>query len=105
MSTNARTLAYKLFRDDQGRADEVPVATDGHRAYDGWLQASSDAGDTDTREALEAVDRDAFAAAWEDHVAMHSADGAAIDDESLDMTSVDCSDDTGLPYPHGDTLR
>ena len=46
------------------RADEVPVQRDGYRAYDGWRQASSDAGDADTREALEAVDRDDFAAEW-----------------------------------------
>ncbi len=50
---NATKLARQLLQDDLSRADEVPVCTDGHRAYDGWLRASSDASDTDTREALE----------------------------------------------------
>lgn len=61
---NAKKLARQLYRDDLSRADEVPVQRDGYRAYDTWLQASSDAGDTYTREALESVDRDEFAAAW-----------------------------------------
>jgi hypothetical protein len=60
----ASKLARQLYTDDLSRADEVPVQRDGHRAYDGWLRAASEAGDRDTREALEAVDRDAFAAAW-----------------------------------------
>lgn len=62
---SARTLARQLLADDQERADEVPVQQDGHRAYDGWVKASSDAGDRDTADALAAVDRDEFAAAWE----------------------------------------
>jgi hypothetical protein len=62
---NAAKLALQLYRDDLGRAEDVPVTTDGYRAYDGWLRASSDAGDTETREALEGVDRDDFATAWE----------------------------------------
>ena len=66
---NAACLARRLFRDDFSRADEVPVETNGYRAYDGWLQASTDAGDSETREALESVDRDAFAAAWAARVA------------------------------------
>lgn len=68
MTTTAARLARQLYRDDKSRADEVPVATDGRKAYDGWLRASSDAGDTDTREALESVDRDAFAEAWAEAV-------------------------------------
>lgn len=62
--TNAKKLASQLYRDDLSRADEVPVQLDGYRAYDGWMQASSDAGDTDTRKELESVDRDEFAMAW-----------------------------------------
>lgn len=64
-TADARDLAVDLYRDDLRRANEVPVATDGHKAYDGWMRASSDAGDTETRAALESVDRDKFAAAWE----------------------------------------
>ena len=63
---SAKKLARQLYRDDLSRANEVPVQPNGYRAYDGWLQASSDAGDTDTREALESVDRDEFAMAWEE---------------------------------------
>lgn len=75
----AAKLATMLYRDDESRAEEVPVCTDGHRAYDGWLQASSDACDTDTREALESVDRDAFAEAWETCVQMRSAAGIPVE--------------------------
>lgn len=58
-------LARQLYRDDLSRADEAPIQRDGRKAYDGWLQASRDAGDTETRDALLAVDRDDFAAAWD----------------------------------------
>jgi hypothetical protein len=61
----AKKLARQLYRDDLSRADEVPVERDGAKAYDGWLQASSDAGDSDTIDALESVDRDDFAAEWD----------------------------------------
>jgi len=62
---SANALAQQLLADDRSRADEVPVELDGRKAYDGWLQSSRDASDTDTRDALLAVDRDAFAEAWE----------------------------------------
>lgn len=61
----AKRLAETLYQDDMSRADEVPVERDGHRAYDGWVRASATAGDRDTAEALEHVDRDEFAAAWD----------------------------------------
>jgi hypothetical protein len=61
----AKRLAEALYQDDMSRADEVPVGRDGHRAYDGWVRASATAGDRDTAEALEHVDRDEFAAAWD----------------------------------------
>lgn len=64
-SETAAKLASALYRDDMSRADEVPVETDGLRAYDGWLCAAGEAGDSDTSEALRAVDRYDFAAAWE----------------------------------------
>ena len=70
MTTNPTTkkLARDLYRDDMSRADEVPLQQDGHRVYDGWLQASSDAGDRDTADALRAADRDEFASAWNELV-------------------------------------
>jgi len=68
MTTEAKKLARDLYNDDMSRADEVPVERDGHKAYDGWLRGSGEAGDRDTSEALAAVDRDEFAAAWEDLV-------------------------------------
>jgi hypothetical protein len=61
---DARKLARQLYRDDESRADEVPVERDGRIAYERWLQASRDAGDSDTREALEAADRAEFEAEW-----------------------------------------
>jgi len=65
---DTKKLARDLYRDDMSRADEVPVQQDGHRAYDGWLAASSDAGDRDTADALRATDREEFAAAWNELV-------------------------------------
>lgn len=61
---NAKKLARQLYNDDLERTPEVPIQADGHRAYDTWLACASDSNDADTREALEAVDRDEFAAAW-----------------------------------------
>lgn len=61
---DAGTLARALFRDDMDRADETPVERNGYKAFDGWLQAAKDAADTQTRDALLGVDRDAFARAW-----------------------------------------
>ncbi len=60
----AKKLARQLFNDDLSRADETPVERDGHKAYAAWLGSASDAGDTETREALESVDVDEFAQAW-----------------------------------------
>lgn len=60
----ANKLARQLHNDDMLRADEVPVQRDGHKAYDGWFRAASDAGDRDTLETLESVDREEFAAVW-----------------------------------------
>lgn len=83
--TTAKKLARELYRDDMSRANEVPVATDGYKAYDGWLQAASDAGDTDTREALLSVDRDDFAAAWNESVEMTAQlDRDAEEDSRID---------------------
>jgi hypothetical protein len=70
---NSKRLARQLYRDDMSRADEVSVQRDGHKAYEGWVRASSDAGDRDTRDALEAADQDAFAAEWDRLVAAEDA--------------------------------
>ena len=68
--TKAEKLAEHLYKDDQSRADEVPVCSDGGEAYDNWWNAASNAGDHETLEALEAVDRDDFAEAWDTCVAV-----------------------------------
>jgi len=65
MIVESKKLAHQLFRDDLSRAEEVAVERNGRRAYEAWLAASSDAGDGETREALEAADEDEFAAEWE----------------------------------------
>ena len=64
----AAKLARDLYRDDMSRADEVPVQRDGRKAYNRWLEGSSDACDTDTKDALLSVDRNDFAVAWEECV-------------------------------------
>lgn len=81
MTEQSKKLARQLYRDDVSRADEVPVQRDGRKAYEGWVQASSDAGDRDTLEALEAADPDAFAAEWSQLAAIvHEAcSDAALD--------------------------
>ena len=61
----AEKLAETLYRDDLGRASEVPVERDGHKAYAGWLKGAHAAGDSDTLAALQSVDEDDFARAWE----------------------------------------
>lgn len=61
----SKKLARQLYRDDMSCADEVPVARDGEKAYDGWVRAAGEAGDRDTAEALESADRDVFAAEWD----------------------------------------
>lgn len=61
----AKQLAKILFTDDSGRAPEVPVERDGHRAYAGWVRAAGEAGDADTSRDLAAVDEDEFAAEWD----------------------------------------
>lgn len=70
----SRKLARELFDDDMSRVENaddvrggsvtVTVERDGHKAFEGWLQASRDAGDHETRDALLAVDRDVFAGEW-----------------------------------------
>lgn len=65
----ARKLARELYSDDLSREPEVPIQRDGGKAYDAWLGSASDGCDTDTRDALMAVDRADFAAAWETIVA------------------------------------
>ncbi len=64
-SITAPKLARVLRTDDESRADEVPVELDGEKAYDQWIQAASDAGDSDTLTDLMLVDRLEFAVAWE----------------------------------------
>lgn len=61
-------LVQILFSQDKEIADEngCDVEKDGLKAYDGWLQASSSAGDSQTRKNLKSVDRIEFAQAWED---------------------------------------
>ena len=61
----AEQLAKILFSDDLSRADEVPVERDGGHAYDAWERAAGQAGDEQTSTDLAAVDRAAFAAAWD----------------------------------------
>lgn len=63
LDSPAVKLARQLFNDDLSRGEYV--GPNGQRAYDGWVQASSDAGDRDTFDALAAVDRDDFADEWE----------------------------------------
>lgn len=65
VSVEASRLARRLYRDDLSRANEVPVERDGAKAYDTWVTGARAAGDQDTIDALAAVDRDEFAAAWE----------------------------------------
>lgn len=78
---NAIKLARALYRDDVSRADEVPVQRDGGRAYDGWVTAAADAGDTDTATDLAGVDRADFAAAWDALVADDDARSPAPTEE------------------------
>lgn len=61
---DAAKLARELYSDDLSREPEQPIQRDGGKAYDAWLQSARDGGDTDTRDALLAVDRADFAAAW-----------------------------------------
>lgn len=67
----AAQIAKILFIDDMGRRDDVPVETDGRKAYDAWLTAAGSAGDEQTVMDLEAVSRREFAAAWNALVEEH----------------------------------
>ena len=62
-AVSAARLARILYTDDCARSAEVPVAGDGEAAYDGWVRAAGQAGDTDTSADLAAVDRAALARA------------------------------------------
>lgn len=64
MAKTAKQIAEILFNDSMSRADEVPIEDDGHAAYDKWQRSAGEAGDEDTIRDLRAVDRDDFAAAW-----------------------------------------
>ena len=65
VAKHSRKLARQLFDDDMSRADEVPICTDGSRAFRKWADAASNAGDRETYAALKAVDSDIFAAEWD----------------------------------------
>lgn len=74
----ARKLARQLFRDDLERAivegiNNSRIQRSGAHAWDEWRRAASDACDRDTRDALDAVDYDAFVAAWEERYAEWAA--------------------------------
>lgn len=73
-------LARQLYKDDESRGDIMQ--RDGLLAYQEWLQGSKDAADTDTRDALLAVDRLEFAAEWNALVA--EADEIAAERAEVD---------------------
>lgn len=62
----ARRLARQLIQDDLSRVDEgVPLERDGQLAAAGWVAAASQAGDSDTADAiLDAGGQEALAWAW-----------------------------------------
>jgi len=107
----AERIAKILFSDDMSRADEVPVERDGGRAYDAWRRAAGQAGDQRTAADLAAVDRTAFAAAWEalvraevqSVIALVGDDGRRRVVWGIGATEEEAREDAAQWYPDGDT--
>lgn len=60
-----RELVEKLFEIDYANSDEIPVQSNGLKAYQGWVKSSGEAGDYEISSELAAIDESEFAAEWE----------------------------------------
>lgn len=69
---SAAAIAHKLYlcaiqtpRNDGGVRTDADLEQDGCRSYDQWTEEAANAGDHATLSALQAVEREDFAAEWE----------------------------------------